>query len=333
MTVKVWAFFLGFTVLAGVVAWQISPAPNAGFANAAAVITFATVIAVGIERLMELWWTLLGQVKGFGGWWPLNLIAESVQTVETQTNNLLTPVFEDVSQALQEAKNTLKAGSDEMKKVSDKLTEIQKARANFTARLAAAQQLAPGSPRFAMTTQVAADAASVLGEAAALGGDAAVAVREAVDNAANAASIATTIVASFGDNPARRIASILLGAGAGMLAAGFMGLNLFSAVLGQSAGPVAGVVGVLLTGIVMGLGSGPTHEVIKSFQDYKESRKQPDTAALVPTSSPTSGDVLFGGGDTLRLLEGRDLIAPYESRTSVRRLGGRLGSVPIRSTN
>lgn len=326
MTGRVWAFFLGFVVLSGVLGAWLSPETNAGFADGASVIAFVTLVAVGIERLIELCWTLLGQAQKFGGWWPLNQIATSVATVEQETNKLLTPVFQTVKTSLESFRTTLPNGSNESKDIEKQLTMIQTACENLQARLGAAQKLAPGSSRFEITTHIAVDAASVLSSAATRAGEWGNAATQAVDDAAQATSIATMIVSSFRDNPARRIASILLGAGAGMLVAGFMGLNLFSAVLGQGAGLAAGVVGVLLTGIVVGLGSSPTHEIIKSLQDYKESRKKSSNAALAPT--------LIDPSDVSRMLRGREFKAiADDSRIQVRRLGAHADSVPIRSTD
>ncbi len=333
MTGKVWAFFLGFVVLSGMVGAWISPETNAGFADGAAVLAFVTLVAVGIERMIEVCWTLLGQNQQFGGWWPLNQIATSVASVEQETNNLLVSAFKEVKTSLESAKTTLEQGTNAFKDVEDKLTEIEMAQSYLGARLKAARELAPGSSRFAITTHVAADAARVFGGAATLVGDGARVATQAVDKAAQAVSIATTIVSSFGDNPARRIASILLGAGAGMLVAGFMGLNLFRAVLGQDAGLAVGVVGVLLTGIVMGLGSSPTHEVIKALKNYKESRTQPDIAALAPISLIGPRDFLGASKGAFGLRGGDFNAITGDSRSRVLRLRDDVDSVPIRSTD
>jgi hypothetical protein len=285
MTRNAWAVFLGLVLLSGAIAYAVNPGVNAGFADSKTVLAFATIVAVGIERLIELWWTLVSQAQRLGGWWPLSQIAGSVATLEEQTNKLLKPIFDDVKTGLETAKATLEKGSDELKVVDAELAKLSAARGNLDARLGAAMTLAPGSSRFALTTQVATDAAQMLADAAAAGGTASKKAAKLVDDAAGAAAIATTIVATFDDNPARRVASILLGASAGMLVAGFVGLNIFAAILEHGAGLAGGPIGVLLTGIVIGLGSNPTHEVIKSLQTYKESRKPSAAAALTAGQS------------------------------------------------
>lgn len=101
------------------------------------------------------------------------------------------------------------------------------------------------------------------------------------------------LVASFSDNPGKRLLSLLLGALAGVVVAGVLGLDLFTAVLGTPDADgrlVATAWGVIFTGIVMGLGSSPTHEVVKALQEYKQRNKKataPEGGALVAGSAAT----------------------------------------------
>jgi hypothetical protein len=322
MTRWAWIIFPVFVVASGVVSAIVSPTSNAGFPDAASVIAVVTMVAVVIERAIELVWTLVGQE--LGGWWPLNKIRELVDDVEKQSNLLLGPIFGEVRSSLEAARKTLEASGDDLGSVEARLVEITKVRGELQERLDAASKLAPGSARFAMATQVASDAAQVLGDAAIFGRTVVTTAAIAVDRAANTASIATSIFSSFTDNPARRIASILIGAGLGMLAAGFIGLNIFGAILGVDVKFATGNIGVLLTGIVMGLGSSPTHEVIKSLQEYKESRK-PTTDASIAQTSSTETSVHVRAAIAPRLLVAEDNLR------RVRRVGTRTLSVPIRS--
>ena len=274
MALRTWAFLFGFVLLCGLVGAWFGPDVNAGFKDSASVIVFVTFVAVAIERLLEMFWTLLGQAKRFGAWWPLNQIVAAVETVETQTDNLLKPVFDQVQRDLQQFHGTLLGAGDHVKRlqIEQKLNELKSAREHFQARLDSARTLAPGSSRLALITHVGAEAARLLGNAATAGGEMTRDAARSVDKAAEASSIATSVVASFSDNPARRLASVCLGSGAGMFIAGLMGLNLFAAILGQNT-RLAGLAGVLITGVIVGLGSNPTHEIVKSLQSYKESRK------------------------------------------------------------
>ena len=130
-----------------------------------------------------------------------------------------------------------------------------------------------------------------------------------------AADRASAIIASFQDNPARRLAALVLGASIGVLVAAGVGLNLFAATLVGPDGStsdlprlVAGTFGVLLTGVVIGLGSAPTHEVVKSLQTYKDSRTAPSSVTTMVTdmsgfaaagADPAGGDeAVFGQGAT-----------------------------------
>jgi len=86
-------------------------------------------------------------------------------------------------------------------------------------------------------------------------------------------------VATFKDNPGRRLISICAGAILGLIAAWALGLDAFQAAYQAPPGDVVGGVppqwqwGIAVTGLLMGLGSTPTHEVIKLVQEVKKSRK------------------------------------------------------------
>jgi hypothetical protein len=81
-------------------------------------------------------------------------------------------------------------------------------------------------------------------------------------------------VQTFADNPARRLMSIYAGALLGLVFAWALRLDAIQATLGTIDFPgVAPNLGVAATGLVIGLGAAPTHEVIKTLQETKESRK------------------------------------------------------------
>ena len=93
----------------------------------------------------------------------------------------------------------------------------------------------------------------------------------------------TDFVASFKENPARRMINIWAGAMIGLAVAYFVRLDVFFAVLGEVATPAGWWphVGVALTGLIMGLGSNPTHDVIAALQEikkYRASQNQPGPA-------------------------------------------------------
>lgn len=98
-------------------------------------------------------------------------------------------------------------------------------------------------------------------------------------------------VASFADNPGRRLISLGLASILGLIVAGAFRLDIFNAILAPASGnapvplhsadhlwflPIAYSIypGVILTGFLLGLGSAPTHEVIRVLQEYKNSQKR-----------------------------------------------------------
>jgi hypothetical protein len=78
-------------------------------------------------------------------------------------------------------------------------------------------------------------------------------------------------LASFKDNPGRRLISIFVGAMIGVIVAGAFGLDVFRAVLDNQG--TRNIGHILVTGVMIGLGSSPTHEVIRAIQEYKKNRK------------------------------------------------------------
>jgi hypothetical protein len=69
------------------------------------------------------------------------------------------------------------------------------------------------------------------------------------------------------------LSSLLLGAAVGAAVAGFVGVNLFAAIVDGGPALLNDKLGVLLTGLVAGLGSSPTHELVKSLQANKKARQ------------------------------------------------------------
>ena len=271
LAARVWGILVVWVALCILLAIVVCPKVNSGFANADAVLTFAGLTAVAIERIVELMWAVIGLSK-LGGWWPLKPVLDAIGTVESQTNTLLGTRIPDVEKALASVRQGLVAAGESTATIDAAVERITAENAAFNARVASAKAIAPGSSRLALMAGIAGDASDAVRVAGAAAGDAASAVTKATADAVQATDLAMTLVESFSDNPARRIASMLIGVGLGVVAAGFLGLNIFVAVLGDTNGSWAAVLGVVVTGVVVGLGSSPTHEVIKALQNYKASR-------------------------------------------------------------
>ena len=188
----------------------------------------------------------------------------------------------------------LNAGSAELKRLDEALALVADQKAAYTKRLAAARQLAPSSERLALIAGISADVSAFLASAVDATEKGSAEVKKTISAVDETVGLAMSVAESFSDNPARRVASILIGGGLGMIAASFVGLNIFSSVLGAEAGYLAAGLGVILTGFVVGLGSSPFHEVVKALQNYKKSRAPSvdttpgDPAAAVMTTNSRS---------------------------------------------
>jgi hypothetical protein len=229
------------------------------------------MVAIGIERILELGWTAIGNSR-LGAYWPMKQIDEAVKTVEDQTDALLGSAIKEAREALEAGKSGLADGSATLKTISDNLAELRVVEVKLRAKLDNARQLAPGSSRLALVSNVAAQGQQAIDKATTVGDTVLADGQRIAKAAAQSMDLALELVSSFQDNPAKRVMSILVGAALGMLVASLMGLNIFLAVLDSKAALMAGTLGVLVTGVVMGLGSAPTHEIIKGLQRYKESR-------------------------------------------------------------
>ena len=108
----------------------------------------------------------------------------------------------------------------------------------------------------------------------------------------------TDFLASFKDNPGRRILSLELGIIGGLAVALFTGVDVFAGVANEGE-PAANLVaasigGILFTGVLMGLGSSPTHEVIRVLQESKTARKAATSPEVEQEAGGTSGAAAGG---------------------------------------
>jgi hypothetical protein len=300
-------FWIGLGValaLAILLALLIAPEANQGFADDAAVLAFLAATAVAIERTIELVWTLLSRRQGFGAWWPLNEVVDHVQRVEGETNQLVTSVLGAARRSLEQAREAGGRTQDEIARIERGITELNRQQERLAGKLGTATQLAPGSPRLRLVAEVADDARRHITRTTSAAGEARGEVRDQLDVAMNAIDDAVAFIGAFEENPARRIASLALGATLGVLVAGLLGLNVFVATLGGAedvegvAGVLAGALGVVITGAILGFGAEPTHHVIKGLQRYKERNTADEeiatgagevrvTAAAAPGVAPT----------------------------------------------
>jgi len=236
-----WLVALAAACIAG---WFISPEkPNSGFVSAAAVLTVVSTAAVGIERVVEGFFAIIGASSKFGGWWPLKQVSGAITSFEANTNTYLAKPLSDALEALEAAKDAAVEAhklTDEAKKtVEQEIDAYKRTRDQLQGRLDNLKNLAPGSARFDGAGEVAKSATTTMDaiakRTAALSGEISSGVIGAADTLAGACNQASDVVASFSDNPARKLISLMMGTILGIAVASLMGLNLFLAVLDEPA--------------------------------------------------------------------------------------------------
>jgi hypothetical protein len=300
-TLQVFLAIILFLIAFGLVA-QFAPMPNQGFASNTAVLSIITASAIAIERVLEAFWTIIGMTKG--AWWPLNIMSKQVNECIDQLDQTLQPVYEKaqaaiekVAEANQWTRVQVGAARKEIDGIENRITELKK--------------LSPDNQRVDLITTTAFQNVSYL---TAKYKDYYPEIMQAGTVATQAITGVTDFVASFKDNPGRRLISIYVGAVLGLIIAGLIGLDIFQATLETiptSNNFVLPHLGVALTGLIMGLGSSPTHDVIRVLQEYKKSRRLANTPGQGSGGSTSDEGVGGGGGPDLAP---RSAVSTYQLR-------------------
>jgi hypothetical protein len=276
-------------VLAVIVAQSAGPA-NTQFASAAAVLAIVTLVAVGIERVIEIGWTILGQLNRFGAWWPVNQVTNRAKELETELNSELAGLIQGANKILDQS-GKLVDNADQLVNASDKwILEAMK-------RLQEIQAYAPGNQRVNL---MAADAQALLNQITLKRPD----LQQKLGVATQTIDGLLDFVAAFKENPTRRLISLYVGMLLGLIVASFLKMDLFCAANAADAASSAAqcaarglsVTGpginleilkywsVALTGLLIGLGSNPTHEVIKYIQESKKNRQALNGPSVIETT-------------------------------------------------
>jgi hypothetical protein len=241
-----------------------------GAGDATAALTLIAGAAVVIERILEGFWTFVGLMRGSK--WPLGPLSDQFTAVVGNLDTMLSPFYKEADAALQRvalAQSWTQARLEEARKeLGDLQTQVSHIKA-----------MAPDSQQVEL---VATSTAQVVEYIEKKYQDPQ--LRAAAEMATDSLKGINDLVASFKDNPGRRLISVYLGAFLGMMIAGVVGMDVFQATLspeqvgaaqaaGQSAGRLFPYVGVAVTGLVIGFGSDPTHQVIEVLKEYKKARK------------------------------------------------------------
>lgn len=328
---------VGLVVIGALAVWAAkwSTPPNVGFADsttatggidggAASVLAMVSIVAIGIERLIEIFWSMIGSFKN--GWWPLPEIADAVDRLTEEANQIAKPAFQAALDGLAAAQATLQEGDAQRALLDAEIARINVEVQAYRDQIASVGSLAKNNQRVQLVATTAFQAAQRLDTAY---GSVMPAVRQAFNDVSQMTAGVSDILAGFKDNPAKKVISIFLGSAAGLLVAGTVGLDLFAAAglpLGEtdpakiplSAFPY---VGVMLTGLVVGLGANPTHEVVRWASEAAKSRK---TASLgLPNVSGGPDDREGGAAGVPFTAEQAaasilDLLAPIGIKTTPR---------------
>lgn len=224
--------------------------------SAAGVLALVTALAVGIERVLEAFWTLIDRLVKNPSY-PFSSDAKLL-------DNLANALGENIKDPLVTLDTFLKKGdaaatalqaqrpqlSGDLAKLLASVNDVlngQKDPKSFQ-RLNALQAGLADINRQVGSTQTGAN----LGLAV-----------EALD--AMYGWVDTLLL-----NPGRKLMSIFAGALVGLVVAWAFGLDLVHAAL-TVAPPSGWAWGIAVTGVVVGLGSNPTHELIHAIQSYKQS--------------------------------------------------------------
>jgi hypothetical protein len=283
MNGRAWALVAGFTILVLILALLVAlgseigvfPEPTDLNTDAsAAILALVGAAAIGIERIIETLWTMLGQATG-NQRWPLNLVADDVSRLVDSMNEDLAPFLEKVQEGIDEAGEVAGAATEQLRVARETVEDIK-------GSIRELQALAPENPR---ARAAVAAVSRGIGYLEGTYPD----LRDRAQSFNDAASKADELLNQVNDNPARRLISILVGSFLGLLVAGIMGLDLIGATLGPDPWGTGADqpwldltfpnLGAAVTGLVMGLGASPTHELIKTLQETKKNRKAENNAS------------------------------------------------------
>lgn len=222
--------------------------------NGPVMLGLITATSVGIERIIETFWSIVGQLRN--SWWPLTVPVQCLDDYMGRLNTDVRPFVDEVARRIAVAKGT----ADHLPEATKRIEDV-------------AEQLSAYLLHMSVASPPTQDEAAVMIAAI----DSLRKQCPGVDEAAARAKILIANLSSFADsfqeNPARKLISLYAGSFLGIVVAAVAGMDLFLAS-GIAKTTLLGFHwGVVATGLVMGLGSNPAHEVIKAVQEFKGSQR------------------------------------------------------------
>jgi hypothetical protein len=215
--------------------------------------------AVGIERVIEFGWTVVGLTKG--ATWPLVEVGGKIDELAANLDTSLQPFYAQATAAIASATTVANAAPEKIAAAEEALNNLQTELGKLKGKINSQQLeslLSIASARIEQISQLSVD----------LNGAASVAKQ--------AISVLSSVADSFKDQPGRRLLSLYAGVFLGLLVSSTMGLDIFQVQPEGSTAAIASStpLGVIFTGLVLGFGSSPTHEVIKLVQEVKKNFKK-----------------------------------------------------------
>jgi hypothetical protein len=224
----------------------------------AGVLALVTALAVGIERVLEAFWTLVDRLAKNPSW-PFSSDAELMNNLADQLSSKVKAPLEEVNKFLGSADDDANKLLNDKPQIQDQVNKLL----DSVNKVLSGQE-DPKSWRRLNALQVGlGDLKKQLGSAG---------------TGANLTLAVSTLDTLYGwidsllMNPGRKIMSLFAGSLVGLVAAWLFGLDLVHAAL-NVAPPPGWAWGMALTGIVVGLGANPTHELIHAIQSYKQSEQ------------------------------------------------------------
>ena|SRR5712691_10298284 len=250
-------FLIGAPIIlvVGIVLVALLPIPsNKGLRDAAAALTIIAAVSVGIERVLEGFWTYIGLT--INSWWPLDVIGQDINTLVSNLNDAVEPFYQQLEQVVQDLSSAGKLAGEQLAAAKKEIDDFQ----IYMNQL---KTLASGNQTALTIASAATQLVSQIQQKYKMLDTVATSANQAINNFAN-------FIVTPPDNLGRRVISLFLGMYLGLVVAGVLGLDLLQAIFTTS---LAFNLGIVLTGLVMGLGSSPTHEVIQVLQNWKSNLK------------------------------------------------------------
>jgi hypothetical protein len=243
------------------VAAVTSPGSNQGIPAASALVLISAA-ALGIERVLEVFWTFIDSTGG--SFWPITSLDRAVNNLANSISEGVGAPLKNLDDAVEQLKNAGKLTGDVAKQVPDEINSIRSG-------IAQLQLLAPTSDRAKVIADYTTRGLNAVAKRYPV-------VESDIGIAVESISVISSFVESLDENPGRRILSIYVGVLIGLGVVMALGLDVFQATLVAVPSPIlfghSLYLGVAATGLLIGLGANPTHEVIKLLQSVKQQQQK-----------------------------------------------------------